>query len=93
MECENGHVAAARGNGVCLATPRAADPLNWGKAAEDLTGSHLEAVKRMVEEYRRPLVMIEGASLTVAQVAAVAAAWRTTTWGRRVVAGCRRRER
>ena len=74
MECENGHVAAASGNGVFLATPRAADPLNWVKAAEDLTGSHLEAVKLMVEEYRRPLVKIEGASLTVAQVAAVAAA-------------------
>ena len=73
MECENGHVAAGNGsgNGVCLAIPRA-DPLNWGKAAEDLTGSHLEAVKRMVEEYRRPMVRIEGASLTVAQVAITA---------------------
>jgi len=73
MECENGHVAA-NGNGVCLPVPPRADPLNWGKAAEDLAGSHLEAVRRMVEEYRRPLVKIEGASLTVAQVAAVAAA-------------------
>ncbi|KAG2573378.1 phenylalanine ammonia-lyase-like [Panicum virgatum] len=74
MECENGRVAAATGNGVCLPVPPRADPLNWGKAAENLAGSHLEAVKRMVEEYRRPLVRIEGASLTVAQVAAVAAA-------------------
>jgi hypothetical protein len=65
---------ASSGNGVCLATLRVADPLNWGKAAEDLTGSHLEAVKRMVEEYTRLLVKIEGTSLTVAQVAAVAAA-------------------
>ncbi|CAL5015907.1 unnamed protein product [Urochloa decumbens] len=74
MECENGHVAAANGNGICLPAPprAAADPLNWGKAAEDLSGSHLEAVKRMVEEYRTPLVKIEGASLSVAQVAAVA---------------------
>jgi phenylalanine ammonia-lyase len=73
MECENGHVVA-NGNGVCLPVPvpQRADPLNWGKAAEDLSGSHLEAVKRMVEEYRRPLVKIEGASLTVALVAAVA---------------------
>ncbi|WOK95288.1 hypothetical protein Cni_G03995 [Canna indica] len=59
----NGHAA----NGLCIKS----DPLNWGAAAEELKGSHLEEVKKMVEEFWRPLVRLEGAPIKISQVAVV----------------------
>lgn len=49
------------------------DPLNWGRVAAGLAGSHLEEVKEMVAAFFEcKEVVLEGAGLSVAQVAAIA---------------------
>ncbi|CAM6115265.1 unnamed protein product [Calypogeia fissa] len=50
-----------------------ADPLYWGRASEAMQKSHWEEVKHMVNEFEETKeVVIQGVTLSVAQVAAVA---------------------
>lgn len=72
----NGFHKTKQMDAFCISAPavdKASDPLNWARAAKALEGSHLEEVKSYIKTfYEANEVRLEGQSLTVAHVAAIA---------------------
>eukprot|EP01018_Ginkgo_biloba_P030726 Gb_10978 [translate_table: standard] len=70
VEEKNGGVNANVYNGSIDST---VDPLNWAEAVKAVQGSHFEELKRMVDSYlKSEEVSVEGKSLSITDVAAVA---------------------
>jgi hypothetical protein len=72
----NGFHKTKQADAFCVSAPavvQGADPLNWGRAARAMEGSHLEEVKSYIKTfYETKEVRLEGMSLTIAHVAAIA---------------------
>lgn len=71
---QTNEVQQVKSTGLCTGfSSSSSDPLNWIRAAKAMEGSHFEEVKTMVDSYfESKEIFIEGKTLTIADVTAVA---------------------